>query len=432
MKRFFILLFLIFCVTSLWAEDSITELTGLYPKTAICKEHTPYVYMSMIINTGIGSEADYNMGMATFISKLLLQKTRHTSADEVERIFYSSGCSLSLSVNLDYIEIKTITLKKDFFRAINIIGECLTEPKVTNEDIEKAKAESIDQMTETYDSSFQRMYDTLRQNIYTGNPYKRQLYGTVQSIKSINKSMIAQYYKENFSLYDITVAVAGDVTEDFVTDCVEKAFVQGYRTKKRNPFEYEDRLKENKTVEIKNYDKDENITYYYCGYLFPGAKDKDYYACLLLSEILGSGKSSLVFRNIRQKYGIGYMIGFKYETLKRQSHAYLYMSCINSSDRLEIAKEEYRNIVDTIKAQGVPEDDLEKSKMYIKEQRNIENLDLLKKAHNICVSEAVFGTADAYTQFDRKIDSITNKDIKEAAVKYMKNYCEIISRPFSE
>lgn len=423
---------MIFSVSAICADDNITELNDLYPKTVICKEDTPYVYMSMILNTGIGNEADYNMGMGTFISKLLLLKTRHTSAEEVERIFYSSGCSLSLSVHFDYIEIKTITLKKDFFRALNIIGECLTEPKVTNEDIEKAKAESIDQMTEAYDSSFQRMYDTLRQNIYTGNPYKRQLYGTIQSIKSINKSMIAQYYKENFSLYDITVAIVGDVTEDFVTDCIEKAFVQGYRTKKRNVFEYDDKLKENKTVEIKNYDKDESITYYYCGYLFPGAKDKDYYACLLLSEILGNGKSCLVFRNIRQKYGIGYMIGFKYETLKRQSHAYLYISCINSDDRLETAKEEFANIVHSIKTEGVSDDDLEKTKIYIKEQKKIENLDFLTKAHNICVSEAVFGSIDSYTQFDRKIDGITNKDIKDAALKYMKNYCEIISRPYSE
>lgn len=427
MKKIFLILLFILVSLPLFCE--ISKIENIYPRTVICRENTPYVYMSMIIKTGIGSESEYNMGMGTFISKLLLIQTRNSSQEEVERVFYSTGCSLSLSVNLDYIEIKAITLKEDFLEALIIIAECLTEPKVTNENIEKAKAETMDKMTEEYDSPFIKMYDMLRQNIYKGNPYKRSLYGNIQSVQYINRNMINQYYRENFSLSDIIVTVTGDLDKEYAEDCIKRTFVQGFKNNKRIPFDFEDQLKENRTCRTENSDANDKLTYYYCGYLFPGTQSPDYYPCLVLSAILGEGKSSFVFRDIRQKLGIGYMIGFKYETLRRQSHAYFYLSALDGKGKTKRAKEAFLSIAEKIKTDGVLPEDLERAKIYLTEQNNIRNLDLMEKTHNICLKEAIFGDYREFEKFDEKINMVSVNDIKKAAEKYMKNYCEIISFP---
>lgn len=427
-KLFFIILCLIFC-QCLFAEN-IEVLDKISPKTILCREDTPYIYMSLIIKTGIVSESDYNAGMGAFISNLLLVQTKNNSEESVRQIFYESGCNLTLDVNLDYLEIRAIITKKNFSKALDIIAECLTENKITNENIEKAKNTSLERLTAEYDSTFNRLYNSLKQNLYLGNPYKRNLYGNIQTIKNIDKRMTVNYYKENFSPFNLVLTVVGDIDSTSLGDIVKRAFYTGYKYKKRNIYDFNDELKNNKYVDLINYNNTDPLSYYMLGYFAPGVQEKDYYANLVLCGILGEGKSSIVFQNIRQKYGIGYMIGFKTEKLRRQSHSYLYVSCLDKDNRkIKIAKDEFLNTIENIKANGVSESDLNRSKIYITQQYNIENLDPLTKAHNICWNEAICEDFRNYNLFNEKINLVSNEDIKKVAKKYFNNYVEIISTP---
>ena len=427
MKRF-VLVIIILAFSSLCFGEVL--LIETMPKTLFSYEESPYVYMSIIIKTGIVSDAGYNAGMTSFISKLILEQTRLTDAEELQRIFYSAGCNLKMEVTLDYLEIKVITLKDSFPKAIDIIGECLTEPKITKDDIKKAKIESIDMMTEDYASDYQRLYDTLRQNIYTGSPYKMSLYGTIQSIKNIDANSINRYYKENFSPNNMVISIIGDLDKDETQQNVLKAFSGGYKTQKRSVYDYTEKRMSNKTCNIVNYSDSDILTYYMQGYLMPSVKDNDYYACLLLSNILGGGKSSYVFTDIRQKYGIGYMVGFRYENLRRQSHGYFYLSCIdNDKNKIKVAKEAFSKIIGDLKTDGVSEEDLNRWKVFINEQNKIEQLDLMEKAHKISWYDAICGDYSQFDKFSENINNVTNEDIRRVVNKYFTNYCEIISFP---
>ncbi|MBQ7257312.1 MAG: insulinase family protein [Abditibacteriota bacterium] len=432
-KLLYIFCFLIFAFLPSISFGDITLIEDSSPKTILCKEESPYVYMSIIIKSGIVSEAGYNFGMTTFISKLILNQTRLRNPQELQEVFFSTGCHLSMVVRLDYLEIKVITHKKTFSKALDIIGECLSEPRITKENIQKAKNETIDNMTMDYDTSFQRLYDTLRQNMYTGNPYKRSINGTVQSIKNIDNNSIAQYYKENFSPNNMVIAVVGDLDDQEIKDLVKSAFSGAYRSKRRSIYDYNEKLDKNKTCNLVNYDPNDELTYYMQGYFMPGVKDEDYYSCVLLSALLGSGKSSYVFRDIRQKYGIGYFIGFKYEKLRRQSQGYFFLSTVDSDNvRIDIAKKAFDDIIQNIKSIGVSDEDLNRTKDFVKEQNNIENLNLIKKAHKIAWNEAVCGDYTLFEKFPEKIQNITNKDIIRVANKYFTDYCEVILRPKDE
>lgn len=429
MKKIIFIIFALFLSLSLFAAN-IEVLDKVIPKTILCKEETPYIYMSLIIKTGIVSESDYNAGMGAFISNLLLVQTKNNSEEEVRRIFYESGCNLTLDINLDYLEIKAIISKKNFSKALNIIAECLTENKITNENIEKARNNSLDKLTEDYDTPFNRLYNSLKQNLYLGNPYKKNIYGNIKTIKNIDKRMTINYYKENFSPNNIVLTVVGDINGEDLSNIVKRSFYTGYRYKKRNIYDFNDEIKYNKYVELTNYNNSDFLTYYMIGYFAPGVQEKDYYANLVLSAILGEGKSSVVFQNIRQKYGIGYMIGFKTEKLRRQSHSYLYVSCIdNDNSKIKIARKEFLDTIENIKENGVSEEELYRGKIYLTEQYNIENLNPLEKAHNICWNEAICENYNRYNLFCEKINSVTNDDIKRIAKKYFNNYVEILSLP---
>ena len=148
---------------------------------------------------------------------------------------------------------------------------------------------------------------------------------------------------------------------------------------------------------------------------------------------MGEGKASLIFREIRQKFGIGYHIGFKFHKLRRQSHAYLYLSCFDfDKEKVLKAKNEFLFIINQIKEFGVSPEDLNRAKIYIITQYNIENLNLINKAHNIAWNDAICGDYKRFFSFENDINKITNDDVKNVVNKYFTEYCEIISQPIDK
>ena len=131
-KLLYIFCFLLFAFLPSISFGDITLIEGSSPKTILCKEESPYVYISIIIKSGIVSEAGYNSGMTTCLSKLILTQTRLRNPQELQEVFFSTGCHLSMVVRLDYLEIKRVlmvikakaysemvtTKTKDYFRII--------------------------------------------------------------------------------------------------------------------------------------------------------------------------------------------------------------------------------------------------------------------------------------------------------------------------
>ena len=86
-------------------------------------------------------------------------------------------------------------------------------------------------------------------------------------------------------------------------------------------------------------------------------------------------------------------------------------------------------IIEDIKLKGISGSDLEKAKTYLIEQNNIQNLNLMKKAHNIAWFDAICGDYALFEKFNDNINNITNEDIIRVVNKYFTNYCEVIATP---
>ena len=440
MKNFcfiFVILVFFLSVNALYAEsekENISKIkTLIIPNINIVKKDSPYIYISLLIKTGAANESGAYAGISGMITSLLLNETQNKSKEQIEEIFYNIGGGMSVISHFDYSEIKLITTKTAFPEAMRILGECLSEPKFSSEAIINAKEDSFLGLVADYDNPFQKAYDRFRYVLYETNPYKRSVYGFANSIRNSGAREISAFFNENFNPQQIALTIVGNVSESDVSNAVSKSFFwKKDIPKRRNIYEYEEKIDKNRSEIIFNDVEDDSLTYYMIGWLAPNMKSPDYYKVLLLRTIIGTGKGSRMFKILRQENGIGYNMGCNYPDLKRQSHIYIYVSAKdNEMEKLELTKKLIQEIVKDIKNGNVTEVELARAKNYLISQYEQRNENFMNLASDISVwdSEVSF---EAFWDFEKNINSINLIDIKETANKYLNNYAELICLPNSK
>lgn len=431
-KIIVLIIFLQLMAISCYAIDEELKLQKIdgtiIPNITLNSRPAPYVYISIIIKTGQANESNSSAGLSGLITNMLLNETKNKSAQEVEQIFYNNSGGMTVTSHQDYSEIKLVTRKQSFREAIRIIGECMSEPKFSDETVKKAKDDAFKGMIEEYATPFQQTYDRFRYNIYETIPYKRSIYGLAQSIKNVDMEQIAYFFHENFNPNEIIISIVGDLTPEEVKQTISNSF---FRRKpippKRAIYEYEEKLQSNKAETIINNIEDDKQLYYMIGWLAPKVNSPDYYKVLLLKTIIGSGKSARLFKKMRQENGYGYSIGCQYPELKRQSHLYIYISTIyKDADKITIIRKLINSITDDLKSNAVSEKELKRAKNYLIGQTELQNEDLLNLAHNIALAQA--NNTD-YLKWTNQINNITAEDIKDMANKYLTYSTEVICIP---
>jgi predicted Zn-dependent peptidase len=99
---------------------------------------------------------------------------------------------------------------------------------------------------------------------------------------------------------------------------------------------------------------------------FPIIGDSDYYAASLVSEILGGGMTSRLFREVREKRGLVYSVAAMFAPNGTYGAEYLYAGTTpeKAHETVLVVVEELRKL----REEGVTEDELARAKVQLKSE----------------------------------------------------------------
>lgn len=394
------------------------------------------VAIEAIVKVGSAEETIQNAGIGNFVVQLLLAGTRQSSAEEIAAVADEVGGQIEARWHEDFTEIRAVTTSEMFNRTMRLIGECLTDADFEPRWVETVRAQLLPQFDKDSDDVFAQSYLRLRELLYQDNGYRRPALGFKRTVRVATVEDLRKFYESYYVPNNIVLSVVGDVTVKQALDRADKMFAGVSRAPLPRPRAVTDEVLERSKVEATEADLP--AAYILFGWLAPPMTSADYAAMVVAANALGAGKGSLMFREIRQKQGIGYDLGVMYPKLKHQSHVVAFiitdpfkatLGAPSPAPALETIKSAVLQQVSSLIDSPLSERDLSRAKGYTIGTFALQQQRMLDRALQLGWFEAMGLGWETYWRFPSLVEKLTAQDVQKAAAKYFTNYAAYIVMP---
>ncbi len=354
-------------------------------------------------------------GTAALLSALMGTGTENISKDEFNEEVDFLGANISYGSSSAFAS----SLSKFFPRVMELMADGLLNPVFTEEELEAERAKLIEGI-----KSNEKNTPAITSQVASALSYgKNHPYGqieTIESVESITLEDIQNMYAENLTPTKTYMVVVGDISKRAVKKLVKKHF-----KKWENEVNVENNMV---TPEDADYTQinivdmpnavQSQVTVQNLVDLKLG--DEDYFAVLIMNDILGGSFGSYLNMNLREDkgwtYGARSSVGTsRYPMSSRFSASSQVRNAVTDSTVVEMLKE-----IDKIRTEDVDAQKLEDVKksfagtfvLRLENPSTVANYALNIELNNL--------PEDFYENYLKKINAVTVEDVKRVANKYIK------------
>ncbi|MEH6629967.1 MAG: pitrilysin family protein [Halopseudomonas aestusnigri] len=357
-----LMLGLILFSQTLRAEDIIAVESTEGVTAWLVEDHSnPIISIKFAFSGGSSVDPEGKEGIANLVAATIDEGSGDLDSQNFQGKLNDLSISLSFDAGREYFTGELVTLKRNHAEALELLNQALTAPRFDSEPVERIRSQISLSLSRRIDAPGYKIQKMLRNLYYPKHVYGRPNDGTVESVAALTVIDLESYLEDNIALDNLTVSVVGDVTPDELRPMLNRAF-QGLGHKAK-PFRITGATPKvsGGVVVIK-----EDIPQSEVLLVQPGISrdDPDYYAAILVNQILGGGSfSSRLYQEIREKKGLAYSVGSYFSLLDQAPLLMASVATQNDrvSDSLKIIREQWRLMAE----EGPTEQEFADAKTYL-------------------------------------------------------------------
>lgn len=381
------------------------------------RHELPLVSINLLIRAGSRHEPSDKAGLASLAADMLLEGTKTMKAEELSEIIEFYGASISVSADYDYTIISLSVLKKDLQELFKVFKEIIFSPVFPDEELKKKKSILTTSLIKKEQEPSYIAMKTLRRELFRDHPYSRPVEGYPDTIKTIKRKDLIDFYKNFYRPDGSILVIAGDISEKEIEGLIEdfKRW-EGPATEARQLRQKEVAGQKWSGPVIINRD----LTQANILYGLPGIsrRDPDYYAASVLNYILGGGGfSSRLVQRIRDDMGLAYDVSSYFTVNEEPGLFAIELQTKNTSAMaaIEVIKEE----IERITKEPVSDQELEDAKAYLTGSLP-RRIDTTKKIADFLTVAEFYGLGDDYLKrYPEYIRAVTKDDIIRVAKRLL-------------
>ena len=427
MKKILITTTLVFIgLVSFSADFSTHKLDN--GQTVVIQEakDNPIVIIDTWIKTGSINETDENNGVAHFLEHLFFKGTSKHPAKEFDQILESKGAVTNAATSKDFTHYYILIPSQHFELALDLHSDMLLNPLIPRKELEKERKVVIEEIAKNNDKPTTILYRNLIKGFYKQHPYKRDVIGTKEVIENLSREQVLDFYNKWYTPENMTTVIVGDVDTEKALALVKTKFNKPMNIeKKKKKITYKQDKKP--TVQIENK-IDMNVE---TGYILIGFKgcekidSKDSYALDVLSTILGDGKSSRLYKTIKEEKQLVQSISSSHSSMKDDS--LFYISANYSTEDIERLKDSIFAEIDKLCKNEITDEEITKAKNIIERDTFYARESISNIAGEIGYIATVTNSLDYYKNYLENINKVTAIDLKRVAKNYLNKETAVIS-----
>ena len=415
MRKILIIIAMFVFSVSAWAADyTIQKLPNGQTVVVYPIKDNPIVTIDTWIKTGSINETDANNGVAHFLEHLFFKGTKAHPTGDFDRILESKGAIVNAATSKDFTHYY-ITIPSEYFdTAMELHSDMLLNPQIPRKELEKERKVVLEEIAKDGNTPAKKVYDNLNTMMYTKHPYKRKVIGTSDIIGTIRREEILDYFNNYYAPSNMVTLVVGDVEPEKAIAKIQQSFNQEFKKPIKNTFKKESQLQEQKRkIEY----SDTQSGYLMIGFRGANICDNDTFALDVLSQILGGGKSSRLYRDIKEQKGLAFSITASNGSFRDDGIFYVTANFTPAS--LEKLEKAIFEEISNIQKYGITEEELQRAKNMIVQDTYYARESTSNISSELGYIIALTNNSTLYDTYLDNIKKVTSQDVVSAARKYL-------------
>lgn len=254
------------------------------------------------VGNGSRHEKREENGISHFIEHMLFKGTNCRQAVEIARAIDDVGGQINAFTAREYTCFYTKTLDAHAPIAIDVLSDMLFNSRLSKEDMDKERGVVLEEISLYEDSPEDLVYDLVSAAAWGDTSMGRTILGTKETLDRINPDIMRNYIKTHYTSKNMIISVSGNYGEGFF-DLLEEYF--GTQTLSDNEIELPEAVySPSAAVKTKDIEQVQLVA----GFKGIDVMDESAYSLLVFNNVFGSGMSSRLFQNIREKLGLVYSV----------------------------------------------------------------------------------------------------------------------------
>ncbi|MBU4305914.1 MAG: insulinase family protein [Candidatus Omnitrophica bacterium] len=249
-------------------------------------------------------------GISHFFEHMVFKGTKNRDYRGIKEAIEGVGGMLNAFTAEELTCFIAKVLCKHLPVAVDVLLDMVVNPLLKPADVEKERRVISEEIKMYFDLPHHLAYDRLIQLLWPNHPLGRNLAGSFETLKNIDRQKLLNFKTDYYNPNNIIVAVCGNVKHDHIVFLADEFFRKNKMANEKavkSTFPAADCLPAKTQVDF--IKKDTQQSHLCLGLHSFRRDDPARHALMLLHIILGANMSSRLFNEVREKKGYAYEIG---------------------------------------------------------------------------------------------------------------------------
>ncbi len=387
-------------------DNGLTMLVKeIYPTSVVC--------ISLWCRVGSCYEPDNRAGISHFVEHMLFKGTKNRPVGRIPQEIHGLGGYINGFTTYECTCYWIVLPSRFFEKAVEIQADAVLHPLLEPKEVEKESQVIIEEIRMYQDRPESFCFEKLMGSAYTAHTLRRPITGYEDVVAGLTCNDIVDFYRTWYVPGNMAIAVVGDVRKEQVYQAMstwfggmkpgappEAAIIPEPRQQARR---------------LKRYRGDIRSAHLNMGFHVGGIFSPHAYACDLLANILGEGRSCRFHQNLREKNALVTSVGAS--ILAEKDCGLFIIEAILDGKNIKKTRDGIFRELQRIKDHGVTSYELQKAKnmvesSYVFSQETVEGLS--RKL-------GYYEMMGDYTLLDRYIQmlyAVTEEEVQQVACTY--------------
>lgn len=380
------------------------------------------INLNVWLNVGSAKETDDINGMAHFLEHMVFKGTPNLDIGEFEQLIEQKGAVTNAATSQDYTHYYITTAPQDFAELAPLQLDVVLNPSLENEAFEREKLVVLEEIRRSEDNPRRRTFYQAMETCFKNLPYRRRVLGPTEVITNLKSQQMKDFHGSWYQPQSITAAVVGNLPVEKLIRIVSDSFAQHYGSSEESlpPVAPQYVVETPFTEVVRQELTDETLQQARMVMMWrvPGMVDlTQTYALDILAVILGQGRVSRLFRDLREERGLVTQIGVSNMTQTQQG--VFYVSAQLPTENIAEVERAITEHIRTIQTELIAEKDINRIRKQVANRFIFGNERPSDRANLYGYYYSQLQDLAPALNYPQQIQSLTTEDLQAAAQKYL-------------
>ena len=376
---------------------------------------TPVVALNIWVRVGSADELPNEAGMAHVFEHMLFKGTERRALGEIARTVEAAGGNINAFTGFDMTVYHITMASRDAAVGIDVLADAVQHS--TFEPLELAKEQEVvvEEIRRGKDSPGRALSESVFSTAYRVHPYRLPVIGTEKSVRSFTRDQLLDFFQRWYVPNNMTFIAVGDLDPKATLKQIREAFADAQpRPDLTHPRDVEPEQATPRSVIVR---RDFERTLLGLAYPITDFRDVDTAYLDLLSMVLGSGESSRLYRNVKDRLEFVHNVGTSaYTPLDR---GLFFVDATVEAGNIEDALAAISTELQRIRAFGPSELELERARVNLLASHVYEKETMQGQARKLGYYETIGGGIKSEAEYLEHVKRATPEHLQRVAQEYL-------------